>query len=90
MKAKDLQQPARASGKGLTKQKSRQKRKHAAAYKLQFSRTEANKKRRLGKRVRQHPNDALAVRLYAERYGVESLKGHLANAKGREGRASSA
>lgn len=81
-------QKVKASGKGLTKQKGRQRRKKAAAYALQFKRTEANKKRRLGKRVREFPNDVLAVRLYAERYGVESLKGHLAQAKGRERRAS--
>lgn len=83
----DMQKLAKMSGKGLTKQKSRQRRKSAPAFKLQFARTEANKKRRLGKRVREHPNDAQAVRLYAERYGLESLKGHLAHAKGRKRRA---
>lgn len=88
MSAKDdMQKLAKLSGKGLTKQKSRQRRKSAPAFKLQFARTEANKKRRLGKRIRENPNDAQAVRLYAERYGLESLKGHLAHAKGRERRA---
>lgn len=38
-------------------------------YALQKGRTETNKKRKLAKRIRQHPNDTQAVKIFRERYG---------------------
>ena len=67
-------------GKG---KKLRRCSKHKNKYQAQVSRTETNKRRRIGRRIRNHPNDQCAIKRYERDMG--SADGHLANltSKGR-------
>jgi hypothetical protein len=66
-------------GKG---KKLRRCSKHVPMYKEQFFTTERNKKRTLGRRIRHHPNDLQAIKLYDARYHIGSA-GHLNNLTGK-------
>lgn len=77
-KAEKPQQP-KTSGKGLTKAKSRRSRKNKNSYTLQYTKTEFNKKKKLGAYIRNFPSDLQAIRVYEKKYGDGTTKGLLAS-----------
>jgi len=74
-----------SAGKKQSGKKLRRCSKHANYYKIQAGRTETNKRRTLGRRIRNHPHDIQAIKLYNERY-ANTATGHLNNpsSKGRK------
>lgn len=63
----DAQRKARKAARAATKSASAARKKNY--YVVQKGRTADNKKRKLAKRIRQHPQDLQAAQLYRSRYG---------------------
>lgn len=63
----------------MNKKKSRQQRKKKNFYALQHTKTEFNKKKKLGRHIRHFPVDIQAIDVYEKKYGVGTAKGLLAS-----------
>ncbi len=57
--------------------------KHKNYYAVQAKRTDQNKKRRIGKHIRNHPDDVQAVHIYEKVKNYGSASGQIANATAR-------
>ena len=67
-------------GKG---KKLRRSSKHKTMYELQRHTTEANHKKKLGKRIRSNPNDKVAIARYEQTYGSAQVHLQMLTSKGR-------
>jgi hypothetical protein len=78
----DTKRLAKLRSKDAKTKKPRDRSTREARAIIQTARTEVNKMRRLARCVLENPNDKQAARLYAERYGLESLNAILRTARG--------